>query len=66
MKTQFITNESGRKTAVILPVRDYEKLLAIAEEYEDIKVFDNAMSRIKNGEESLISFDDVLRSLESK
>ncbi|MEW6616557.1 MAG: hypothetical protein AB1401_13965 [Thermodesulfobacteriota bacterium] len=27
MNTQFIVNESGRKTAVILPVEDYEELL---------------------------------------
>lgn len=27
MNTQFIVDESGRKTAVILPVEDYEELL---------------------------------------
>lgn len=63
MKAQFITNEKGVKTAVILPVKDYEKLLAIEEEYNDIKTFDKAILRIKEGKEDLVSFDDVLKSL---
>lgn len=27
MSTQFITNEHGQRTAVVLPVADYEELL---------------------------------------
>lgn len=63
MKAQFITNEKGVKTAVVLPVKDYEKLLAIEEEYNDIKAFDQAMLRIKEGKEDIVSFNDVLKSL---
>ncbi len=63
MKTQYITNESGKKTAVILPVKDYEKLLLIAEEYEDIKAFDNAINRLNTGEDTIVSFEDVLKSI---
>ena len=32
---QFLTNEKGEKTAVVLPVADYEKLL---EDLEDLAV----------------------------
>lgn len=63
MKTQYITNDKGKKTAVILPVRDYEHLLSIAEEYEDIKTFDNAILRLSEGKDVIVSFDEVLKSL---
>jgi PHD/YefM family antitoxin component YafN of YafNO toxin-antitoxin module len=63
MKTQYITNEKGKKTAVILPVRDYENLLLIAEEYEDIKTFDAAMLRLNEGKDVIVSFEDVLKSI---
>ena len=32
---QYLTNEKGRKTAVVMPIRDYEKLL---EDLEDLAV----------------------------
>ena len=32
---QYLTNEKGRKTAVILPITDYEKLL---EDLDDLAV----------------------------
>ncbi len=32
---QFLTNEKGRKTAVVLPIEDYEKL---QEDLEDLAV----------------------------
>ena len=32
---QYLTNEKGRKTAVVLPVEDYEKLL---EDSDDLAV----------------------------
>lgn len=32
---QYLTNEKGRKTAVVLPVEDYEKLL---EDLDDLAV----------------------------
>ena len=32
---QFLTNQKGRKTAVVLPIEDYEKLL---EDMDDLAV----------------------------
>ena len=32
---QFLTNEKGRKTAAVLPIEDYEKLL---EDLDDLSV----------------------------
>jgi len=32
---QYIVDEKGNPTAVILPIKDYEKMLSILEEFED-------------------------------
>ena len=42
MKTQYITDNFGKKVSVILPIRDYEKIMAELEEREDIKAYDRA------------------------
>jgi len=34
---QYVINEKGDATAVILPIESYKKLLAILEEFEDRK-----------------------------
>jgi len=39
-KTQFITNDSGKKLAVILPISKYRKMLEELEELDDIKAYD--------------------------
>ena len=58
MSVQFIVDEKGKKTGVFLSLEDYEQLLKIVEEYEDIKDFDE---RMKDPEWE--SFDEVKRRL---
>jgi hypothetical protein len=50
MGTQFITDKRGRKVSIILPIRDYEKIMEELEELEDIRAFDKA--RV-SGEEAI-------------
>jgi hypothetical protein len=45
MKTQYITDTTGKKMGVILPIRDYEKIMGELEELEDIKAYDRAKVR---------------------
>ncbi|MCK4541494.1 MAG: hypothetical protein KAU17_04570 [Spirochaetales bacterium] len=40
---RFITDAEGHKTDVVLSLNDFQILVAIAEELEDIKAFDKAM-----------------------
>ena len=40
--TQFITNEKGERTAVIIAIDEYEKLLEELEDLADIRAFDEA------------------------
>ena len=42
MRTQFVTDDHGKKLAVILPIKEYNKMLNDLEELEDIKLYDAA------------------------
>lgn len=42
MKTQFVTDDHGKKLAVILPIEKYKKMMEDLEELEDIKLYDDA------------------------
>ncbi len=56
MNTQFVVDESGRKTAVILPVEEYDELL---EDIHDLAV----IAERKN--EPTISFEDLKKRLKA-
>ena len=45
MKTQYIIDAKGKRTGVILPIGEYEKMKEELEELEDIKAYDRAKSR---------------------
>ncbi|MEO5571386.1 MAG: hypothetical protein ABIT08_09385 [Bacteroidia bacterium] len=57
MKTQFVTDNSGKKVAVILSIKDYEKMLDELDELEDIKLYDE----VKRKKEVSIPFDQYLK-----
>ena len=58
MKTQFVTNSQGEKMAVILPVKDYEKMMMELDEYECIKAYD----KVKAGKQEFIPAADMFRA----
>ena len=62
MKTQFITDSEGNKTAVLVPIKEYEKMLEEIEELEDIKLYDEVKSR----NEPRIPFDEYLKKRRRK
>jgi len=62
MKTQFVTDDHGNKLAVILPIKDYQKMLEELEELEDIKLYDQVKAR----KEGTIPFNEYLRKRQQK
>lgn len=63
MKTQFLTDEKGKKTAVVLPIKQYNKLLEKLEDLEDVKLYDEAK---RNDDGFRISIDDAFKIIEEK
>lgn len=62
MRTQFVTDNNGNKLAVILPIKEYNKMVDGLEELEDIKLYDAA----KKGEQEFIDAEQAFREIEEK
>lgn len=52
-KVDIITSPSGEKMAV-LPVADYERLVAAAQNADDLRLYDEAKRRLGSGEDEAI------------
>ena len=62
MKNQFVTDNTGQKVAVILPIKDYEKMLEELDEYACIKAYDKAKER----KQEYIPASDMFAAIEAK
>jgi len=51
---QYISDKSGKKLAVILPIEAYSKILDDLEQFEDIKLYDEAKAE-DNGDRILLT-----------
>ncbi len=60
-RTQFVTDNHGNKLAVILPIREYNKMIEDLEELEDIKLYDEA----KETNEPSIPIDEAFKMIEA-
>ena len=54
MNAQYLTDEAGRRTAVLLPIKDYERLL---EDIEDLAAI------AERRDEPLISHEELITEL---
>ncbi|MFP4171976.1 MAG: hypothetical protein ACLFV4_03590 [Candidatus Hydrogenedentota bacterium] len=57
---RFLVDQDGRRTAVLLDIEEYKKLLAELEELESIRAHDEARS---SGDEA-IPFEDAVNEIE--
>ena len=62
MHPQFITDSNGNKISVILPVKEFDALLAELEEMEDVRLYDEA----KASDESSIPIDEAFKMIEEE
>lgn len=61
---QFITNERGERTAVVLPIGEYEELLERLEDAEALRDADEALGEIERGEDEVIPLQQALREIQ--
>jgi hypothetical protein len=64
MATQFITNDKGEKTGVIIPITEYENLLhqhhlnlELTDEYKSM--IDTMIEQEDNGKAQYVPFSDI-------
>jgi len=59
---QYVTNPSGERLFILLPVNEYERLLKEAEELEDIRLFDES----KADKAPSVPADEAFKMIEAK
>jgi hypothetical protein len=63
METQFLTDEKGNRTAVVLSIKKYNKLIEELEDFEDVRLYDTAK---REDDGYRISIDDAFKIIEEK
>jgi hypothetical protein len=58
---EYVTNERGERIRVLLEIEEYERLLEIEEELEDIRESEMILSRLESGEEERIPWEESKR-----
>ena len=66
MRTQFITDDHGKKLAVILPIEAYNKMMEELEELEDIKLYDAAKKDEQEFVDAELAFHEIEEKRQSK
>lgn len=69
MEARYIVDENGKRTGVILPVDEYERLIEELEELEDAvatRAYDRAKAEIERGEDELIPWKQAKREIEEE
>jgi hypothetical protein len=57
---QYITDNTGKKISVVLPLKDFRAIMEELEELEDIRLYDNA----KQSDEPSFPLDTAFRMIE--
>jgi hypothetical protein len=60
---QYITDNTGKKISVVLPMKDFKAIMEELEDIEDVNLYDEAKKE-DNGERIL--FSDYLKNRKSK
>ena len=58
--TQYVTDDSGRRIAVLVGVERYEELIEASEELDAIRAYDEAKSEASE----VIPFEEAVREIE--
>ena len=61
LNENFVVDAKGKKLSVLLPIKDYQKLLDELEELDDIKAYDKATNR----KQEFIPLDKALKEIEA-
>lgn len=58
----FVVDHKDQKKAVIVPIAEWQRLMEVVEELEDIRAYDKAKAR----PEDLVPFEEAVRQIKTK
>ena len=59
MEARYIVDENGKRTDVILPVEEYERLVEALEDLEDARAADEARAAVARGDDEFIPYEQA-------
>jgi hemerythrin-like domain-containing protein len=62
---RYITNAEGKTTDVVLTMQEFNDLIEEMEDREDIAAYEKAKREIENGEDEVISFEQMKAELKA-
>jgi hypothetical protein len=62
METQFLMDAKGNKTAVLMPIKKYNKLMEYLDDLEDVRLYDEAK---KEDDGVRIPIDEAFKIIEA-
>jgi len=62
VKGHYVVDEKGKKTGVILGIKDYQRILDELEELESIRAYDSAKA---SGDE-VVPFEEAVKEIEHR
>ena len=63
MEARYIVDENGKRTDVILPVEEYERLIGALEDLEDVRLYDEAKAELRRGKSEVVPLEQAMREI---
>jgi PHD/YefM family antitoxin component YafN of YafNO toxin-antitoxin module len=63
VSARYVVDENGKRVAVLLDIKEYERMVEELEELEDIRTAEEVRAAIARGEEELIPFEQAVREI---
>ncbi len=63
METRYIVDENGKRVSVILPVEEYERMVEVLEDLEDVRLYDEAKAALERGEAEVVPLEQAMREI---
>jgi PHD/YefM family antitoxin component YafN of YafNO toxin-antitoxin module len=60
--TEYMTDENGKRKAIVLPLSEWQRIIEAIEELEDIRAYDRAKARGSKP----IAFESAVREIRSR
>jgi PHD/YefM family antitoxin component YafN of YafNO toxin-antitoxin module len=66
MGARYIVDENGKRVSIILPIEEYERLIEILEDLEDVRAYDEARAELERGEDEVIPWEQARKEIEEE
>jgi hypothetical protein len=66
VETRYLTDENGKRIGVVLDIKEYERLLELEDEMEDLEALQAARktkAAIERGEEEVVPWERAMREI---